>query len=60
MEYIIFWATGQRQGEVIATFYNESDAIKFVSDFYDKNDNIFEPSYGCIDVIDEAGNPVEW
>lgn len=60
MKYIAFWVAGKRDGETLATFDNELDAIKFANDFYSKNEDFFDPCFGGVEIVDEEGNHLEW
>lgn len=60
MKYIVFWVAGKRDGETLATFGNESEAIKFANDFFIKHENAFDPVCGGVAIADEKGNIIEY
>ena len=47
-------------GETLATFDNERDAIAFAERFWNENEERFDPMCGGAAIADENGNIVEW
>lgn len=60
MKYIVYWVGGKKDGEEIATFETEREAIAFAEDFQREHEDEFHPTWGGVMIQDEAGNAVDW
>lgn len=59
-EYTVFWVAGKRDGETLATFEEERDAIRFARQFQEEHEDEFDPCCGGVGIVDADGNPIEW
>lgn len=56
MKYIVYWIGGKRDGEVLAEFSSEAEAVNYAKTFYNDNIEQFHPVWGGVGVLDENFN----
>ena len=61
VEYVVFITGGDKDGEELARFDKERDAIKFAREYYAEHEDEFDPVCGGVAIIDTLGNDViDW
>lgn len=58
--YTVYWIAGEKDGEILATFHDENDAIKFAKETYKQHEDEFDEVWGGIGIDDKAGRTIEW
>jgi len=58
--YTVYWVAGERDGETLAEFSIEAEAIMFAKKFYEEHEGEFDPCCGGVGIEDERGRIVEW
>lgn len=56
MKYIVYWIGGKRDGEVLAEFFTEAEAVNYAKTFYNDYIDQFQPGIGGVGVLDENFN----
>ena len=57
--YIVHWVGGARDGETLAEFDDEYEAIKFARKFSEEHEEEFDPFCGGVGINNPDGNVVE-
>ena len=57
--YSVTWVGGNRDGEVLANFGAEQDAIRFAQAFQAEHEDEFDAVCGGVSIEDDLGNTVE-
>ena len=58
--YQVFIVGGNRDGDVLCSFYTEQEAIKEAQELWDELEDDLDPVCGGIGIVDGQGNPVDW
>lgn len=58
--YDVFCIGGEKDGETIATFATEREAVEFAKKYTAEHETEFNPCWGGVGITDQEGNDVEW
>lgn len=58
-KYIVFFVGEPKDGETLATFEHELDAIEFARKYWQEHEQDFDPTWGGVSITDPEGNIVE-
>lgn len=60
-DYMVYWTGGERDGEELAHFDSEWEAIQFARKFEAEHADEFEPDCGGVGIVDQNGDTVyDW
>lgn len=55
-EYTVYWIGGSRDGEELAKFTDQMEAVKFADRFFQEHESEIHTTWGGISVVDEDDN----
>lgn len=58
--YTVYWIGGDRDGETLAEFDDENDAIRFACRFHDDHEDEFDPVCGGVGIDGPDGAVSDW
>lgn len=58
--YTVYWIAGERDGETLAEFASEAEAIMFAKKFIEEHEDEFDAFCGGVGIEDERGGVLEW
>ena len=59
-EYTVFWIGGEKDGQTIATFATEREAVEFAKQFRNEHEAEFNPVWGGVGITDQEGSEITW